>query len=242
MSGGILAVWSDVDAAGEDDYTAWYEREHLFERLVVPGFQQGRHYVTLTGAPKYFTYFVTDHAAVVASPAYLAQANRPSPWTRRVLPSFRNTNRTACDVLHRFGRGYGALSITVRMAAMAGRDEELLAWLAEALLPALVQRPGILSAQLWRADREATLLPVADRHLRPQPDQVADLVIFVEGTVLQSVEAAAAGPLALANLEAHGAELPLLAIHQFLHGADNAETRIPQSPSGLHEGVDAWDK
>ena len=65
MPTGILAVWSDVDAAGEDDYNAWYDREHLFERLEVPGFHRGRHYLTVSGAPRYFfTYFVTDNAAV----------------------------------------------------------------------------------------------------------------------------------------------------------------------------------
>ena len=54
MPTGILAVWSDVDAAGEDDYNAWYDREHLFERLEVPGFHRGRHYLTVSGAPRYF--------------------------------------------------------------------------------------------------------------------------------------------------------------------------------------------
>lgn len=223
MSHGILAVWSDVDATGEAEYTAWYEREHLFERLEVAGFRQGRHYVTLAGTPKYFTYFVLDHVSVVASAAYLAQANHPSPWTRRVLPHFRNTNRTACNVLRRLGRGYGACCLTARLSASPGGNADLVAWLGQTLLPTLIERSGIIGAQLWRGDREATLVQVEDRHLRPQADQVADLVIFVEGTEVESLQAVASGPLASPHLLAHGAVQPVLAIHQLLNGADKEE-------------------
>jgi hypothetical protein len=223
MSNGILAVWSDVDATGEADYNAWYEREHMFERLEVPGFHRARHYRTVSGSPRYFTYFVIDHAAVVASQAYLAQANHPSPWTRRVLPHFRNTNRTACNVVRRLGRGYGAASLTIRLAAAAGREDELVAWLAAAQLPALVEQPGIIGAQIWRADRDATLLPVEDRQLRPEPDQVADLVVFIEGTTIEPLTTVAGGPLSSASLTDHGADRPLTAIHQLLNGAEKHE-------------------
>lgn len=222
MTNGILAVWSDVTREGEDDYNAWYEREHMFERLEVPGFHRARHYLTVAGTPRYFTYFVTDTAAVVASPAYLAQANHPSPWTRRILPHFRNTNRTACRVVRRIGRGYGAASLTVRLGAAVDQEEELHAWI-ESTLVTLVEQPGIIGGQLWQADRDATLLPVEDRHLRPEPDQVAALVIFVEATTIERLETVAAGPLSAPRLIAHGAEQPLIALHQLLNGAEKDE-------------------
>jgi hypothetical protein len=220
MTHGILAVWSDVDAAGEDDYNAWYEREHLFERLEVPGFHCGYHYLTVSGSPRYFTYFVTDNAAVMASQAYLAQANRPAPWTRRVLPYFRNTNRTACNVVRRIGRGFGVASLTIRLAAVAGREDEVISWLSETQLPAVVEQPGLIGAQVWRADRRATLVPVEDRRLRSEPDQVAELVVFVEGTLVDRLKAVAGGELSSDNLVAHGGDRPLIAIHQLLNGAE----------------------
>jgi hypothetical protein len=223
MTKGILAVWSDIDTTAADDYNAWYEREHMFERLAVPGFHRARHYLTVSGAPRYFTYFVTDTAAVVASPAYLVQANHPSPWTRRILPHFRNTNRTACNVVRRIGRGYGASSLTVRLAAVVGREDELFTWLGTTQLPAVVEQPGIVGAQLWRADHDATLLPVEDRQLRPEPDQLADLVVFVDGTTVEHLTAVANGPLSAASLAAHGADRPVLAIHQLLNGAEQDE-------------------
>jgi hypothetical protein len=224
MHNGILAVWSDVDPAAEDDYTAWYEREHMFERVAVPGFHRARHYVALSGAPKYFTYYVTDDAAVMASPAYLAGADDPSPWTRRVLLSFRNTNRTACNVVRRAGRGYGAACLTIRLGAAAGRAVELAAWLGDSVFPALLGEPGIVGAQLWQGDREATLVPVADRELRPGADAVADLVVFVDATTAKRLGAVAEGPLSADELAAHGAAAGgLVAIHQFLNGAEKDE-------------------
>ena len=224
MSNGILAVWSDIDAVMEDEYTAWYEREHMYDRLVVPGFHRARHYVTVYGAPKYFTYYVTDDAAVMASAAYLASANHPTPWTQRILPHFRNTNRTACNVVRRLGRGYGAVVLTVRLAAVAGRETALLTWIGETQLPALIQQPGILAVQIWHADREATWLPVTDRSLRPEPDQVADLVVFIEATTRAPLTRVASEALSPASLTTHGATTQsLVAIHQFLNGAERLE-------------------
>lgn len=223
MTHGILAVWSDIDTAGEDDYNAWYEREHLFERLEIPGFHRGYHYETVSGTPRFFTYFVTDDAAVMTSQAYLAQANQPSAWTRRVLPYFRNTNRTACHVVHRGGRGHGAASLTIRLAATDKRETELITWFSTTQLPNLVEQPGIIGAQLWRADRNATLVAVEDRRLRPEPDQVADLVVFVEGTAVNHLEVIAHEHLSSDKLVAHGGEQPLFAIHQLLIGADQDE-------------------
>ena len=222
MLNGILAVWSDIEAEAEADYNAWYDREHMFERLKVPGFHRAYHYVTIVGSPRYFTYFMTDNAAVMASPSYLAQANHPSPWTRRILPHFRNTNRTVCQVERRIGRGYGAVSLTIRLGAVNGRQEALVTWVGETLLPTLVQQPGLIGAQLWRADPGATLLPVEDRALRPEPDQVAEWVIFVEGTRIAGIQAAAE-QLSEETLVAHGAYHPLIALHQLLNGAEKDE-------------------
>jgi hypothetical protein len=163
---------------------------------------------------------------VVASQAYLAQANHPSPWTQRILPHFRNTNRTACHVVRRLGRGYGAASLTIRLAAVAGRQDELIGWLSDTHLPALVKRPGLIGAQLWRADRNATLVPVEDRRLRPEPDQVADLIIFVEGTLVDRLQAVAHDGLSSDSLVAHGADRPLIAVHQLLNGAEKDDLPV----------------
>jgi hypothetical protein len=47
MPQGILAVWSAVDVVGEEDYNVWYDREHLYDRVDIPGFYRRYHYVTV---------------------------------------------------------------------------------------------------------------------------------------------------------------------------------------------------
>ena len=36
IGGGILALWNDCEAGHEDAYEAWYQGEHLAERLRRP--------------------------------------------------------------------------------------------------------------------------------------------------------------------------------------------------------------
>ena len=35
---GILAIWNDCRAGREAEFEAWFQGEHLLERLAVPGF------------------------------------------------------------------------------------------------------------------------------------------------------------------------------------------------------------
>lgn len=217
---GILAVWSDITPEAAADYDAWYEREHMFERLAVEGIHRARHYRTVAGSGQFFTYFVTDDARVMRSPAYLDSANASSPWTRRILPHFRNTNRTAFDVVRRIGWGFGAAALTIRLAATPGREDELVRWLGHERVPALLERPGVIGLQIWRADLESTLVPVTDASLRGGPDRTSPLAIFAEGTGLDAVTDLAEGPLRAGDLAAAGGEDVVTSVHQLVNYAE----------------------
>ncbi|MCB1743887.1 MAG: hypothetical protein KDK91_26165 [Gammaproteobacteria bacterium] len=227
MHRGIMAVWSDITDEARDDYTAWYEREHMFDRLAVPGIRRARHYQTHSGAPGYFTYFITDDAAVMAGDAYLASANNPSPWTQRILPHFRNTNRTVFDVLRRVGHGSGVIALTLRFSRAVDASDAQLAAATQRLaarLPGCIERDGVIAAQLWQADLEATWQPVADRDLRASRDRTCDLALFIDGTGVEPLRT-----LLDALLDPIGADTaaalqaPECAIHSLLIEADENE-------------------
>jgi hypothetical protein len=224
MANGTLAVWSGIDAEAEDDYNRWYEREHMFERVEVPGIRRARHYRTMVGTPKFFTYFELDEPMVVSSGVYLAQSNNPSPWTERILPHFRDVNRTASRVIRRLGRGFGTTAMTVRMFLADAEDTALTAMLADRFLPGLIERPGIVTAQLWLVDRDASSQPGQDRDLRPGDDEISDLTIFIEATEISLLEDLAADPVLTSILEeANTSKAPRVAIHQLLNGAESDE-------------------
>lgn len=220
MGNGILGVWSSITAEAAEDYDAWYEREHMFERLEVPGFRRAKHYATVSGSPQFFTYFELDAPSVVVSPAYLTQSNNSSAWTQRILPHFRDANRTAFSVVRRVGRGYGSAAMTVRVN---GTDDTIGAVIDRAgpVLDDIATRPGIMGGQIWRADLEATIQPGKDRELRHGDDLTSDLVIFVEGTGTDPLLKLADDAGLRAALE--GATRSDIAVHRLMNGAEADE-------------------
>lgn len=218
LGNGILAIWNDVEAGGDAEYNHWHTREHIPERVGVPGFVRGRRYVAVSGAPRYFTLYETETVETLAGPAYLARLNDPTPWTERVLPLFRSTIRTACRVTLSMGHGVGGALATLRLAPMRGRDEELRSWLIGTTLPMLVERPGLVGGHLCEADISATQIPTEERRLRAGPDQVVGWVLLVEGTEPEAVETGCRELLSTDALERRGVSPgPAFSIYRLLY-------------------------
>jgi hypothetical protein len=103
---GFLLVMMDCPPTLEDEFNAWYDTEHLPERLAVPGFLTAMRFVCLDGHPKYLAMYDLASADVLDSPAYLKVAHaNSSPWTRRVTSRVR-VYRAAGEQIH----GGGAIT------------------------------------------------------------------------------------------------------------------------------------
>jgi hypothetical protein len=188
--GAVLAIWNDVAPGGDAEFNHWHTREHVPERVGVPGFLRGRRYVADSGSPRYFTLYETESLETLAGGPYLERLNNPTPWTKRALPLFSNTNRSACRVTRSLGQGVGGALVTVRFGPVAGRDDELRGWLTTTTLPALAERPGVVGAALCEADLRATRVATAERSLRAQEDEVARWVLLVDATDAGTADAA----------------------------------------------------
>lgn len=202
---GFLAIWNDIAAGGEADFHHWHTKEHVPERVGVPGFLRGRRFSAATGRPAYFTLYETESVDVLASAPYVERLNNPTPWTRRAVAQFTNVNRTACRVTASAGRGVGGALATLQLGPRAEGQGGLREWLAGTALPALVARPGVVGAALGEADLSATLVPTEERKLRSQADKVAAWVVLVDGLDSEAVATACADVLAPAGLARHGA-------------------------------------
>jgi hypothetical protein len=211
----VLAIWNDIAPGGDAEFNHWHTREHIPERVGVPGFLRGRRYVAhgaraaglepLTDDPRYFTLYETESLATLNGPAYVERLNKPTSWTRRSLPLFRNTNRSACRVVLSLGQGIGGTLATLRIGPESGREEEFRAWLTGTTLPALSERPGVVGAHLCEADVDTTRVPTEEKKLRDQADAIASWVVMLEGVDAEIVEAACADFLNAAILIRHGA-------------------------------------
>ena len=87
---GFLLVTMQPPPAFEEEFNAWYDTEHLPERLGVPGFETALRFVCVEGHPRYLAMYDLASAAVLDAPEYLRVAfDNSSPWTRRVLQRVR---------------------------------------------------------------------------------------------------------------------------------------------------------
>src|SRR3989442_8683077 len=202
----ILAFWADVEPSGETNYNDWHTREHMPERCSVPGFLRGRRYIAVAAAPKYFMMYETETLETLASPAYVERPNNPTPWTRKCLALFRNSNRTACRTTLSIGGGIGGAVATIRLGPSQGREQALRQWLTTEALPKIFERPGISAAHLCEADVDTTTVKTKEKDIRDKPDEVARWVLLVEGSDTDIVGRACREALDARTLEARGAE------------------------------------
>jgi hypothetical protein len=112
----FMIVWHDIKTESEPDYHLWHTREHMPERLGVPGFLRGRRGVDWTREKyRYLTLYEGEGLKTFGSPEYLHRLNNPTPWTLKIQPAFHNFVRSACSIAATVGRGVGGAMITIRV-------------------------------------------------------------------------------------------------------------------------------
>ena len=85
MNKGFLLVLMQPPPTLEEEFNAWYDTEHIPERVAVPGFQTGIRFVCIDGAPKYLAMYDLAAESVLDTDAYKCVAgDNSSPWTKRV--------------------------------------------------------------------------------------------------------------------------------------------------------------
>lgn len=179
LGSGVLAIWNGVADRAEAEFVRWHVREHIPERVGLPGFLRGRRYVAVDGHPKYFNFYETDSSETLLSPVYRDRLNNPTTWTRRVVSEFRDTTRTICDVAASHGLGAGAWIETIRLGAVSDEDGFRRA-LLQRHLPAVSATDGIVAAHLLRGSEPERAGGTEESALRGQPDRTAAWVILVE--------------------------------------------------------------
>jgi hypothetical protein len=186
---GVLAIWFDVEAEAEAELEAWYPRQHLPERLSVPGFLRGRRYAAVDALARNFTLYEVETPAVLTSGAYLERLNNPTDWTRRVLPSFRRMVRGA------YGRLGGSAGdriehhlLAVRITPAAEQAPAAREWLATEGPKAFGAQPGVTGWAIFTAATGGTAIVTAERKL------VGEVLGGPPFVVLQEVADPGVGP------------------------------------------------
>jgi hypothetical protein len=99
MNRGLLLTLTEPPAAMEEEFNAWYDQEHLAERLSIPGFRSATRWVADVppGQGKYLATYELDSLQVLFSGAYLERFHNQTPWSRRCLGKAVVFKRWACE-------------------------------------------------------------------------------------------------------------------------------------------------
>jgi hypothetical protein len=189
---GAVCIWHDLLPEARDDFHQWHNREHMPERVGIPGFRRGRRYVAISGTPEYFNLYEADSAEVLGGQDYLNRLNAPTEWTRQVVPSFRNVSRSICRVVYTHGVGQGAFILTQRFDVDARDRPQVVKALRQRLLPPLCDNKGIAGVHLCLADESISKVETAEKKTRADTTQVPTWIILIEGNSSADVGAAGA--------------------------------------------------
>jgi hypothetical protein len=230
---GSAAMLLSFDVATEaiDEHDRWHTHEHLPERLAIPGFRRGTRWVAIAGAPRYMVLYEVDDVQTLASEAYLAKLNNPTPWTARIMPRYRGMRRGLCAVLGSFGYGQGGAAALIHFASEASSATGLQRWLLEEVLPAVPQMPGLGSAYFLRAAQPAAM--TNEQRLRGADRGVASAII-VTGYDGNAVAVWAAGLCTDTGLPRWGATELTSATYSLAYSLANSELGTRPSLDATH--------
>ncbi|MQG03493.1 MAG: hypothetical protein FI713_07200, partial [SAR202 cluster bacterium] len=88
---GMLAVWCDIPKTVENEFNRWYNEEHVYERLSVPGVLSAARYESVVSGPKHLAVYELESPDVLKSDEYLNLRNNPSDWSKRMSPEVIGT-------------------------------------------------------------------------------------------------------------------------------------------------------
>jgi len=214
----ILAVLNEVDPANEPDFNDLYLREHVPERLSVPGMNSGRRYRAEAGTPRYMAFYEATSMDVLTQGPYRTQLDNPTPWTQRIMPHFRFAQRGLCDVAASLGDGIGSAAAVLHLTPSDA--PRLRAWIREKLLPELCARPQVVASHLWTLAPGEPVSPTTALSRRAEPDRPLAWVVVVETADDVTADAIAATIL-VRDPKAHGAaEIVACPTYRLLYAVD----------------------
>jgi len=173
-----VAMWWDIAPEVRAEWENWHTREHMPERLGIPGFLRGTRWIAESGQPSYFVLYEAERLETLTAGKYLERLNNPTPWSLKMMPHHRNMVRSLCEVRATWGGGVPQTLATIRFSLASN-------------LPKLPQGQGLTSAHLLQSVPMAATPQTTEQKIRGG-DASADWVLLIGGYDTEAVKAAVA--------------------------------------------------
>jgi hypothetical protein len=216
---GMLLTSMDIDAADDEDFNRWYDREHLEERVAIEGFIEARRYVARTGSPKYLCLYSTETIDVLDSPNYRVRLSTPTDWSKKTMARFKNMIRAVARVTISRGQGRGAVLGIVRLRPQTGQENALRTALDRQIDPGAAS--GIISMHLLENDAKLSG-PTAE--IPSASAGAGDWFVLIDGTNVNAISTILAARFT-------GAAVPAAVISSGIYDLmwDLAKSDLPRS-------------
>jgi hypothetical protein len=173
-----VAMWWDIASEVRAEWEDWHTREHMPERLGIPGFLRGTRWIAESGQPSYFVLYEAERLETLTTGTYLERLNHPTPWSLKMMPHHRNMVRSLCEVRATWGGGVPQTLATIRFSLASD-------------LPKLPQTQGLTGAHLLQSVPMAATPQTMEQKIRGG-DASADWVLLIGGYDSEAVKAAVA--------------------------------------------------
>lgn len=210
---GVLALWNGVEPTKAQEYGVWHTREHVPERISVPGILGARRYFRLHGPlPQFLTLYGLENIDVLMGKAYQALLENPTAWSISMRPALRDFFRLCCRRIYSIGGGLGSTLV----AATVGDGIDLKSLGLRTWAQQAVGYDAITAAHLLECDPDAPDVPFAVNGAPPSLPKSG--VLMLEGYGADLFPAAVAH---LARLKLDVVKDTTTA-YQFVYGLDSA--------------------
>ena len=134
---GLLVAAFDYSTIAEEEFNAWYDTEHIPERMAVKGFINAQRWIGADNQQFALATYDLENVRVLEDPAYyVRKAEGKSPWSRRISSKTKllvrlvgEGQRSACSSVcaltrHGLGRSRGGLTPSQRAGHIDPRGHE----------------------------------------------------------------------------------------------------------------------
>jgi len=166
LGNAAVLIWNDVAPEGRDEFYRWHDKEHIPERLALPGFRRGRRFRKPGHSPEWLTMYEAIDVSALVSREYIARLNAPTAATARTLAHFRNTSRAVCCIVHSFGSSSGGYVLAMRLSVSDKTSGAMCRYIRDEAFPRASVTAGVVAGHLYAADPSASYVDTAESSTR----------------------------------------------------------------------------